>query len=114
MDRNLLIQNIKLYAEMKGMKSTPACIAAGVGKTFLADIKRGQTPSVAKVADLAAYLGVSTSDLIGDNRQEPQQAIAEVWARLDEIDRAQVLGFAKGLANAEKYIKTVSDSQAAV
>lgn len=114
MDKELLINNIKKWCNVAGIKQTVAFREAGVGKSFVSHIRDGQMPSVAKVADLAAYLGVSTSDLIGDNHQEPQQAIAEVWARLDEVDRAQVLGFAKGLANAEKYIKTVPDSQTAV
>lgn len=67
MDRNILIQNIIRCCANKGEPPTNACFNAGVGKSFISDIKRGQTPSVAKVASLAAYLGVSTSDLVGDN-----------------------------------------------
>ncbi|MBR3861113.1 MAG: hypothetical protein IKM84_04430 [Oscillospiraceae bacterium] len=114
MNKDVLAENIKRYCEAKGTKPTPACIAAGVGKDLLQNIRLGKKTEMWRIVDLALYLGVSTSDLIGDNHQEPQQAIAEVWARLDEVDRAQVLGFAKGLANAEKYIKTVPDSQTAV
>ncbi len=68
MDNETLIKNIIHYSVEKGEYPTRACEAAGVGKSFISNIKRGQTPSVAKVADLAAYLGVTTSDLVGDAR----------------------------------------------
>ena len=35
-------------------------------RNFISDIKRGQTPSVAKVQMLANYLGVTTSELLGE------------------------------------------------
>lgn len=37
-------------------------------------MKKGQTPSVALVADLAAYLGVSVSDLVGDTKTPAELA----------------------------------------
>ena len=67
MDKDLLIQNIIKYCISKGEPPTNACFSAGVGRSFIANMRKGQTPSVAKIADLAAYLGVSTSDLVGDN-----------------------------------------------
>ena len=51
---------------MKNIKPTNACKESGVGSSFLSDIQRGQTPSVAKVQMLAQYLGVTTSDLLGE------------------------------------------------
>ncbi len=68
MDKEILVQNIIKYCVEREMAPTAACMAAGVGKDFISDIRRGRTPSVAKVADLAAYLGVTTSDLVGDAR----------------------------------------------
>ena len=125
MDRDLLIANIERYAALKGERITPACIAAGVGKTFFADIKRGQTPSVAKVADLAAYLGCTTSDLVGDvppNGSLPQKGavaaategflpavLIDAWAQLDETDRARLLGYVEALTGADKYKKAAAD-----
>ena len=67
MDKDLLVQNIIRCCLLKGEPPTVASVNAGLGKDFLSDIKRGRTPSVAKVAALAAYLGVSTSDLVGDS-----------------------------------------------
>ena len=54
MDRELFVQNIERWCAVKGVAS------------FLTDIKRGQTPSVAKVQLLAQYLGCTVSDLLGE------------------------------------------------
>lgn len=66
MDSQLFVQNVKRYCKMKGVKPTPACIDSGVGKSFISDIERGQKPSVEKVQLLADYLGVTTSELLGE------------------------------------------------
>ena len=67
MDRELFVQNIKKYCELRHVKPTTACRESGVGASFINDINRGQTPSVAKVQMLAEYLGVTTSELLGED-----------------------------------------------
>lgn len=66
MDREFFVQNIKERCRAKGVKPTVACREAGVGVSFINDIERGQTPSVAKVQLLAQYLGCTVSDLLGE------------------------------------------------
>ena len=66
MDKERFVQNVKKLCLMKNIKPTNACKESGVGSSFLSDIQRGQTPSVAKVQLLAQYLGVTTSDLLGE------------------------------------------------
>lgn len=60
------MQNVKIRCEIKGIKPTVACKESGVGGSFISDIKRGQTPSVAKVQIFANYLGVTISELVGE------------------------------------------------
>lgn len=44
-----------------------ACRESGVGTSFINNIEaRGQVPSVEKVQLLAQYLGVTTSELLGE------------------------------------------------
>lgn len=106
MDRELLIYNIRKLCSAKGEKPTNACIAAGVGKSFISSISRGQTPSVAAVADLAAYLGVSTSDLVGDARTPAELApLADAWAELNEEGRERLIAYADDLVAGGRYIK---------
>lgn len=66
MDKEIFVQNIKIYCALKGVKPTVACRESGVGTSFITDINRGQTPSVAKVQMLAEYLGCTVSDLLGE------------------------------------------------
>lgn len=66
MDREVFVQNIEKYCAQNGVKPTNACRDSGVGTSFVTDIKRGQTPSVAKVQLLARYLGCTVSDLLGE------------------------------------------------
>lgn len=68
MNVEVFVQNIKYYCAKKGVKPTNACKESGVGASFISDINRGQTPSVAKVQMLADYLGVTTSELLGEKK----------------------------------------------
>lgn len=66
MDAEKFVQNIKFLCLQNGVKPTIACKESGVGGSFINDIERGRVPSVAKVQMLARYLGVTTSQLLGE------------------------------------------------
>lgn len=67
MDKQLFVQNVKMYCQLRGVKPTVACRESGVGTSFINNIEaRGQVPSVEKVQLLAQYLGVTTSELLGE------------------------------------------------
>lgn len=74
MDKEIFVQNIKIYCALKGVKPTVACRESGVGTSFISDINRGQIPSVAKVLQLAQYLGCTVSDLLGETKAADQPA----------------------------------------
>ena len=59
MDKEIFVQNVKKLCFEKNIRPTNVCKESGVGGSFLSDIARGQTPSVAKVQMLAQYLGVT-------------------------------------------------------
>ena len=73
MDAQIFVQNIKNFCEMKGVKPTVACRESGVGTSFINNVERGQTPSVAKVQMLAEYLGVTVSELLGEKKEPTAQ-----------------------------------------
>ena len=77
MDKEIFILNITNACKKHGEPVTVAFDKAGVGKNLLANIRRGSMPSVEKVADLAAYLGVSSSELIGDSDVPQQPSILD-------------------------------------
>lgn len=71
MDMEFFVQNIKKYCSLVGVKPTVACRESGVGSSFISNIYHGQIPSVAKVQQLAEYLGVTTSELLGEEKPPP-------------------------------------------
>lgn len=106
MDKEVLIGNIFKYAAENKESASHACIVAGCGKSFISDLRRGQTPSVAKVADLAAHLGVSTSDLVGDAATPADLApLADAWADLNDEGRERLIQYAEDLVAGGRYIK---------
>lgn len=74
MEKEKFVQNVKYYCKLKGLKPTPACREAGVGSSFLNSIERGQTPSVGAVQKLAKYLGLTTSELLGEEKPTGDQS----------------------------------------
>ena len=94
MDTSLFVQNVKKYCELKGVAPTIACKESGAGKDLLPNVKKGQTPSVAKVQMLAQYLGVTTSDLLGEqNESSPpseEDRLLDVFGDLTEDEKQDV------------------------
>lgn len=82
MDKEIFVQNIKKHCALKGVKPTNACKEAGVGGSYISDINRGRTPSISSVQMLAKYLGVTTSDLLGEKQGGPS-AVTDAEAALD-------------------------------
>ena len=106
MNKELMISNILKFCAARDVKPTVVCTEAGVGKNFVTNMKRGQTPSVASVADLAAYLGVSTSDLVGDAKTPVDLApLAAAWAELNEEGRERLTQYAEDLTSSGRYKK---------
>ena len=108
MDKETLIANIEKVCAARGIKPSPACIAAGIRSNFLTEVKRGKTPSVSSVAALAAYLGVSTSDLVGDKRPGADEGEAQLLALYDELNdegRERLIEYAEDLTASGRYIK---------
>lgn len=66
MDKEIFVQNVKMLCFQRGIKPTNACKESGVGGSFISDINRGRVPSVSSVQLLAKYLGVTTSELLGE------------------------------------------------
>ena len=67
MNPEIFVQNIKKRCKALGIKPTIACQEAGVGKSFINNIEaQGSSPSIDRVEKLAAYLGCTVSDLLGE------------------------------------------------
>ena len=118
MDKEKFVQNIKKYCAIKGIRPTVACRESGVGTSFINNIEgRGQTPSVEKVQQLAAYLGVTTSDLLGEADPglggPPQRYLVMRYNSLSPESQDKLMTFLEYLV-AEERKKNVSDSDTGV
>ena len=69
LDAERFVQNVEYWCKLKGEPPTIACEKSGAGRSLIANIKRGSFPSVAKVQQLAQYLGCTVSDLLGEAQQ---------------------------------------------
>ena len=108
MDKEILVQNIKRFCDQRGVKPTTACRESGVGTSFISDINRGQTPSVTKVQMLATYLGVTTSELLGektkptvgdDGLSDGEQALLNLYRQLTPEQQDMVIRMVQAAAD---------------
>lgn len=68
MDKAVFVQKIKTFCKIRGVKPTVACRESGAGANLINKLEsRGSIPSVEKVQLLAQYLGVTTSELLGED-----------------------------------------------
>lgn len=67
LDKTLFVENVKKLCAIRGIKPTVACRESGAGRSLLTNLEQnGSLPSVEKVQMLAQYLGVTTSELLGE------------------------------------------------
>ncbi len=114
MDKEKFVQNIKKYCALRGIKPTAACRESGVGTSFINNIEsRGQVPSVEKVQQLATYLGVTTSELLGEDDPglggPPQRYLVMRYNSLSPESQDKLMTFLEYLVTEENK-KNVSDS----
>ena len=94
MDANVFVQNVKKYCAIKGVAPTVACRESGAGKSLMSQVAQGIVPSVAKVQLLAQYLGVTTSDLLGEQKESSppseEDRLLAILAELSEDEKQDV------------------------
>ena len=119
MNPESFVQNVKKRCAVIGKAPTVACREAGVGTSFIRNIEaRGSMPSVDRVEKLAAYLGCTVSELIGERLPEPatvpeDPVIGEIMARVAELTPDQqrlYLAQLRALQDTEGKKITVSES----
>jgi len=98
MDKEYFVKKVEYLCLQKGIKPTNACRESGLGTSFLPDVKRGRIPSVDKFEKLAAYLGTTVSDLIGEEKPKslaiPEHPYLVMrYDQLSEEDQQDVMAF---------------------
>lgn len=86
MDKTFFVESVTKYCAIKGVKPTVACRESGAGRSLLTSLEQnGSLPSVEKVQLLAQYLGVSTSELLGEPITLPKPAQSDIGDRIFEL-----------------------------
>lgn len=105
MNADAFVQNVKFYCEKKGVAPTVACRDSGAGKSLMSQVAQGIVPSVAKVQLLAQYLGVTTSDLLGEQKESsPPSEEDRLLAGYDALS-------ARNREKLEEYLDLLLSSQ---
>lgn len=66
MDKAKFVEIVKKHCEARGISLSAACRESGAGESLMDNVKRGRTPSIDSIQKLAAYFGVTTSQLLGE------------------------------------------------
>jgi len=98
MDKEYFVKKVKFLCLQKGVKPTKACRESGVGISFLNGVERGASPTIANLEKLAAYLGTTVGDLIGEEKPKslaiPEHPYLVMrYDQLSEEDRQDVMAF---------------------
>lgn len=106
MNKDVFVQNVKKYCALKGVKPTVACDESGAGKNLIGQlVNRDTVPSVERVQLLAQYLGVTTSDLLGEqNESSPPSEEDRLRAGYDALS-------ARNREKLEEYLDLLLSSQ---
>ena len=64
-DKEVLIENISFLSIKNKVSVNKALIDSGAGKDLIANLKKGQIPSIEKLIKIADYLDVSIDYLVG-------------------------------------------------
>lgn len=114
MDIEKVVQNIQRVCRAKGTTPTVAARESGAGAGMVSALKRkGIIPSVEKMSMLAAYLGVTTSELLGEEKEltpiaeEPPglPELVRIYRSLNDEGREKLLDYAADLEASGRYIK---------
>lgn len=69
MDIEKVVENIQRACKNRGVTPTVAAKESGAGKDMVSALKKnGRIPSVERMSMLASYLGVTTSELLGEEK----------------------------------------------
>lgn len=116
MDKLKIVENIQRICKEQGTTPTVAGEKSGAGKEMVSNMKqKGTVPSIEKFQLLAQYLGVSTSELLGEGkapgtRDSPVpkglDELTDIYCALNDEGREKLLDIADDMAKSGKYIKS--------
>ena len=109
MDVLKIVENIQRICKEKGTTPTVAGKESGAGKDLVSAMKRrGVLPSIEKIMLLANYLGVTTSELLGEKKEptvfddrlsDGEQALLDLFRQLTPEQQDMVIRMVQAAAD---------------
>ena len=95
-----IAESIRALAGARGVTLKQTLADCGINRNFIYDLEHGNSsPSVDKIARIAAYFGVSTAVLLGggDGADGELHAFLALYAKLSGEDRAALRAYMRKL-----------------
>lgn len=109
MNVKLVVENIQRFCKERGTNPTVAGRESGAGRDLVSNMKRkGTQPSIEKIRLLADYLGVTTSELLGEAKKptvqddgltEAEQALMDLFRQLTPDQQDMVIRMVQAAAD---------------
>lgn len=119
MDIQIFVQNVKHLLDEQGVSYSKAGRESGAGIDFIRNIDRKNSfPSIDKVKKMADYLGVTVSELLGEESPSfahtegqgtptpDEQQLIRAYRSLNKEGQEKLLDLADDLVSSGKYIKS--------
>lgn len=119
MDIQIFVQNVKHLLDEQGVSYSKAGRESGAGEDFIRNIDRKNSfPSIDKVKKMADYLGVTVSELLGEESPNSthteaqgtstpdEQQLLQAYRSLNKEGQEKLLDLADDLVSSRKYIKS--------
>lgn len=95
-----IAESIRALAAARGVTLKQTLADCGINRNFIYDLEHGNSsPSVDKIARIAAYFGVSAAVLLGggDGADGELHAFLALYAKLSDEDRAALRAYMRKL-----------------
>lgn len=106
------VQNLKSILDERGISYAQAGRESGAGVDFIRNIeRRGSAPAFTRVQQMAEYLGMTTSELLGEEKapsptkDENEEELLTLYRKLNQEGQEKLLDYADDLAESGKYKK---------
>lgn len=107
------MQKVKLLCNAKGITPAIACRESGAGESLIYNVNRGRIPAVDRFQLLAAYLGVTTSELLGETNaptivsgdSSPAERLLGLLENLNPEGQERLVETADDMVRSGKYSK---------
>lgn len=113
-------ENLRFIRQAEGYTQQTLAEAMGVSRPTVTQWESGWSePRMGTIKQIAATLNVSVADLISDTLPDvetippstrEEKRLLSMFRRLDDVKRAQVMGYVEGMVSSDENLRQPGDS----